>query len=83
MERLKLQEVESKLKYECVSDELTSEILQTLYNSIEIRRELIDLVIWLRNSQNSENEEDLEAAKRIQYRLWELTYEEIRKQLGI
>ena len=83
MERLKLQEVESKLKYECVSDDLTSEILQTLYNSIEIRRELIDLVVWLRKSQNSENEADLEAAKRIQYRLWELTYEEIRKQLGI
>ena len=83
MERLKLQEVESKLKYECVSDDLRSEILQTLYNSIEIRRDLIDLVVWLRKSQNSENEADLEAAKRIQYRLWELTYEEIRKQLGI
>ena len=83
MERLKLQEVESKLQYECVSDDLRSEILQTLYNSIEIRKDLIDLVVWLRKSQNSENEEDLEAAKRIQYRLWELTYEEIRKQLGI
>ena len=83
MERLKLQEVESKLQYECVSDDLRSEILQTLYNSIEIRKDLIDLVVWLRKSQNSENEEDIEAAKRIQYRLWELTYEEIRKQLGI